>query len=183
MAGGAEYVGPAVPMSIRTRLSSLAFRVAGPVLIVCLLGGIGLYAAVQRTLSQFAERQIGQFMLTTADDVYALCDGSRNGLTAQLPVDPVEVRIRKAHVLSALEDYLRQKGLEGFILAGGQRIALNKELSPDLVAALENNGPDGKMSMLSHAGKRYAVIHTNFSPWALAHFSCQGTDRLHVAGP
>ena len=153
-------------MSIRTRLSSLTFRIAGPVLIICLLGGIGLYAAVQRTFSQFVERQIGQLMLTTADDVFAICDGSRNGLMpAPLPVDPVEVRIRKAYVLGALEDYLRQKGLEGFILAGGQRIALNRELSPELAAALENSGPYGKMSMLSHSGKRYAVIYTNFSPW------------------
>jgi PAS domain S-box-containing protein len=153
-------------MSIRARLSSLAFRIAGPVLIVCILGGIGLYTAVQRTFSQFAERQIGQLMLTIADDVYSLCDGSRNGLMpAPPPVDPAEARIRKAYVQDALEDYFRQKGLEGFIIAGGQRIALNKELSQDLAAALENSRSDGKVSTLLHAGKRYAVIHTNFPPW------------------
>ena len=167
MAGGAPDVGPAVPMTIRSRLNSLAFRIAGPVLIVCILAGIGLYAAVQRTFSQFAERQIGQFMLTAADDVFNICDRNRNSLiSAPLPADPAEVRIRKAYVLGALEDFMRQKGLEGFItISGAQRLALNSELSPDLLAALEGSGSAGGVSLISHARKRYAVIHTTFPPW------------------
>ena len=166
MAGGAPDVGPAVPMNIRSRLGSLSFRIAGPVLIVCLLGGIGLYAAVQRTFSRFAERQISQFMLTTADDIYTLCEGATSGpMSRPLSADPVELRIRKAYVQGALEDYFRQKGLEGFIIEGNQRIMLNEELPPDLQAAMEGSDADGKVKMLSHAGRRYALIHAEFPPW------------------
>jgi hypothetical protein len=59
-----SFGGPAVPMKIGFRLNSLAVRLAGPVIIVCLVGGYALYATVQRNFSNFTERQVGQLMLS-----------------------------------------------------------------------------------------------------------------------
>lgn len=154
-------------MKILPRPNSLALRLAGPVIIVCLVGGYALYSTVQSTFSKFTERQIGQLMLSLADDVYSICDGNW-GVMANAPAvhDRKELQIRKARTLGKLEDFYRQKGLQGFIIAEGRRMSLNRDLPPDLQSVLADEGnPDGKVVTLSHARKRYAVIHQTYDPW------------------
>jgi PAS domain S-box-containing protein len=105
-------------------------------------------------------------MLSLADDVYTICGGSWGVMTNPPPAgDPREVRIRKARTLAVLEDFFRQKGLEGFIAADGRRIPLNREIAPDLQAALEKAGSNGGVVTLSHDGARYAVAHQIYDPW------------------
>jgi PAS domain S-box-containing protein len=153
-------------MKIGFRLTSLALRLVGPVIIVCLVGGYALYATVQRNFSNFTERQIGQLMRSLADDVYTICDGSWGAMTSPPPArDQKEVRIRKARTLAVLEDFFRQKGLQGFIVADGRRIPLNREMAPDLQSTLEQGDFDDRVAMLSHAGKRYAVVHQTYDVW------------------
>lgn len=153
-------------MKISLRLNSLAFRLAVPVLVVCIVGGYALYSTVQSTFSKFTERQIGQLMLSLADDVYALCDGSWNAMGAPAVRDEKETRIVKARTLGRLEDFYSQKGLQGFILVGDRRLPLNRELAPDLQTALAAEGvPDGKVATVFHARKRYAVVHQTYDPW------------------
>lgn len=165
MAGGVSHRRPEIPMKMRAVVKSLAFRIAVPLLVICMLGGVGVYFAVQRTFARFTERQLGRVMAETADDVYALCDGSRTGLGTPLPRNPKEVKVRQAITMGMLEDFFRQKGLVGFIDTGTTRVKLNAELSPDLQAVLQRSGADGSVQMISHRGARYAVVHRTFAPW------------------
>lgn len=166
MAVRVSFGGPAVPMKIGFRLNSLAVRLAGPVIIVCLVGGYALYATVQRNFSNFTERQVGQLMLSLADDVYTICDGSWGVMTGPPPAhDQQEARIRKVRTMGVLEDFFRRKDLQGFIVADGRRIPLNKELAPDLQTALEQGNSDGRVATLFHAGKRYTVVRQTYEPW------------------
>jgi PAS domain S-box-containing protein len=166
VAEGVSYVGPAVPMKIRHLFSSLGFRIIVPLLVICLLGGIGLYLTVQRTFSRFTERQISRLMLDQSEDVYAICDGNRFGPTsAPLPPDATEQRIRKARTMGAIESYFRQKGLQGFIVYAGKRMPLNRELSPGLQDALANGPANGAVGLIMQGEKQYAVIQVTYAPW------------------
>lgn len=145
---------------------SLGFRIITPVILVTLLVGLNLYLFVLRSVSEFAEDQIGNAFLQTSNEITAICSKNSNEpLKTGGAEYEEEMKKRKELSVRAVEDFMKQNRLYGSITEDAGELLSFRGLSPGLSEAIEKTAREREVRVIKHLGERYYAYHFRFEPW------------------
>ena len=155
-----------IRLSLKRLYKSLPLRMTVPVVVATCLIGAGLYAIVLRSVSEFADSQIGEALTTVTDEVYAICDKNFTELMQAGKIGDRKAEIiKKAITLGVIEDYARRGNLGCRISDRQKGDLLRHQIAPDLMAYIEANDAAGTGATFQFKDKRYSFKHIQFNPW------------------
>jgi len=152
--------------SIRSLFKRLPIRMVAPVVIAITLVGIGLYAFVLRSVSEFADLQIREALNNTASQVYDICDENFTELMQSGKMnDRKAIRIKKALTLGAIEEYAVRNKIACRVLDIENGKLLVSQMVPDLMDAIGKHHTEGRIIPLTHNQTVKYFKHFDFKTW------------------
>ena len=152
--------------SIRSLFSRLPIRMVAPVVVAISLVGIGLYAFVLRSVSDFADLQIREALNRTASEVYNICDENFTELMQSGKMnDRKAIRIKKAFTLGDIEEYAARNKIACRVLDSNSGQLLVNQMEPDLMAAIGKYHTEGHTIAFTHSQTVRYFKHFDFKTW------------------
>jgi len=144
----------------------LPLRMVAPVVIVIGLVGIGLYAFVLRSVSEFADLQIREALNNTASEVYNICDENFTELMQSGKMDDRKaIRIKKAFALGAIEEYADRNKITCRVMDEGSGKLLVNQMEPELMEAIAKTHAEGRVTPFTHNQTVRYFRHFDFKTW------------------
>ena len=145
----------------------LTLRMIAPVVLVVCAVGIGFYFFVLRTLSEYAEQEIGASLARTAKEIYDICDINFTTLLQSGQMGNTKmVRVRRALTLGTIEEYAKRNNLRLLLREKEQEVLLSFQIDSSLIAEIAKIHQKATTYNLRIGRKVYYFHHFDFKPWA-----------------